>query len=124
MELNLLLNYQKQKMINKKSINKVILIGHVGVSPEGRATKDGVVVVSFSLATHELQGRTEKEYTEWHNIVAWGKTGEFVEQYIKKGQMICVEGSLRTRKWKDKNDINHSITEVFATNVIPLDWKE
>ena len=70
-------------MINKKSINKVILVGHVGNNPDIRFTKEGHLVASFSLATHELK-KEGNEHTEWHNIVAWAKMGEFVEQYIKK----------------------------------------
>ena len=110
-------------MINKKSINRVILIGHIGGAPDIRFTKGGRLVASFSLATHEIK-KDQEEHTEWHNIVAWGKIGEFVEQYIKKGQLVCVEGSLRTRKWVAKDDASHSITEVFANNIIPLEWKE
>ena len=110
-------------MINKKSINKVILVGHVGGSPSMRFTKEGLPVASFSLATHELK-KDETEHTEWHNIVAWSKMGEFVEQYIKKGQLVCVEGALRTRKWGAKDNTTHSTTEIFANNIIPLEWKE
>ena len=77
-------------MINKQSINKVILVGHVGNVPDVRYTKEGRPVSTFSLATHELIKRASseegEEHTEWHNILAWGKIGEFVEQYIKKGQ--------------------------------------
>tara|TARA_B100000029_G_C17084002_1_gene781639 strand:- start:121 stop:453 length:333 start_codon:yes stop_codon:yes gene_type:complete len=110
-------------MINKKSINKVILVGHVGNDPDVRFTQNGRLVASFSLATHEIK-KEASEHTEWHNIVAWAKTGEFVEQYIKKGQLVCVEGAIRTRKWTDKANVVHSITEIFANNVIPLEWKE
>ena len=72
-------------MINKKSINKVILIGHVGNHPEMRYTKEGSPIATFSLATHEFRksvSEDEKEHTEWHNIVAWGNMGEFAEQYV------------------------------------------
>ena len=110
-------------MINKKSINKVILVGHVGKDPGVRFTKEGRLIASFSLATHEIK-KESREHTEWHNIVAWGKMGEFVEQYIKKGQLVCVEGALRTRKWEDKEGGSRSITEVFTSNIIPLEWKE
>ena len=109
-------------MINKKSINKVILIGNVGNLPEVRYTKEGSPVSTFSLATHELK-REEQEHTEWHHIIAWGKVGEFVEEYIKKGQLVCVEGRLRTRKWTSIEGINVSKTEIIANNVVPLDWK-
>lgn len=110
-------------MINKKSINKVILIGHVGNAPEIRYTKEGTPVASFSLATHELQNE-EKEHTEWHNIIVWGKLGGFVEQYIKKGQLVCIEGRLKTRKWTAKEGHGLSKTEIISSNVVPLDWKE
>ncbi len=114
-------------MINKKSINKVILVGHVGGSPETRYTKEGVAVSSFSLATHELKKAPQndnEEHTEWHNILAWGNIGEFVEQYVKKGQLICVEGRLRTSRWTSKEGSALSKTEIIANNIIPLDWKQ
>ena len=110
-------------MINKKSINKVILIGHIGNAPEVRYTKEGTLIASFSLATHELQN-DEKNHTEWHNIIAWGKIGEFVDQYIKKGQLVCIEGRLKTRKWTAKEGHTLSKTEIISTNVVPLDWKK
>ena len=114
-------------MINKQSINKVILVGHVGNVPDVRYTKEGRPVSTFSLATHELLKKAPSEegekHTEWHNILAWGKIGEFVEQYIKKGQLVCVEGKLRTSKWESKEGINLSKTEIIASNVVPLDWK-
>ncbi len=109
-------------MINKKSINKVILIGHVGNLPDVRYTRDGLIVVSFSLATHELQ--SEKEHTEWHNIVALGSLGSFVEERIKKGQLLCVEGRLKTRKWESKDGFSLSKTEILASSVVPLEWKK
>ena len=113
-------------MINKKSINRVILVGHVGNSPETRYTKDGRAVSTFSLATHEFKKNLsgeEEEKTEWHNILAWGTFGEFAEQYIKKGQLVCVEGRLKTSKWLSKEGASLSKTEIVANNITPLDWK-
>ena len=114
-------------MINKKSINRVILVGNVGNSPDVRYTKEGRPVATFSLATHELikhsPSEEGEEHTEWHNILAWGKVGEFVERYIKKGQLICVEGRLKTNKWKSKEGPSLSKTEIIAANIVPLDWK-
>ena len=112
--------------MQKNSLNKVILIGHLGAKPEGRYTKEGKSVVSFSLATNESWNSSSgklKEHTEWHNIVAWGRSGEFVEQYIKKGQLVCVEGRLRTQKWLSKDGHNLSKTEILTNNVVPLDWR-
>ena len=111
------------RVINKKSINKVILVGHVGNSPEVRFSKEGTCFASFSLATHELR-KGDEEHTEWHNILALGKFGEFAENYIKKGQMICVEGKLSTKKWKTKEGSLRNSTEIVANNLIPLDWKD
>ena len=112
-------------MINKKSINKVILIGHVGNTPEVRFSKEGTCFASFSLATHEIRkGKDSEEHTEWHNILALGKFGEFAENYIKKGQLVCVEGRLSTKKWKAKDGAVRNSTEIIANNLIPLDWKD
>ena len=113
-------------MINKKSINKVILVGHVGGRPETRYTKEGRAVSTFSLATHEFKKNLEGsdgEHTEWHSVLAWGKIGEFAEQYIKKGQLISIEGRLRTSKWVSKEGASLSKTEIIASNIVPLDWK-
>ena len=113
-------------MINKKSINKVILVGHVGNSPETRYTKDGRAASTFSLAMHELKKTSsgdDGEKTEWHNILAWGKIGEFAEQYIKKGQLVCVDGRLKTSKWLSKEGVSLSKTEIVASSITPLDWK-
>lgn len=113
-------------MINKKSINKVILVGNVGNVPEVRYTQLGRPVANFSLATHELKKSSQEgalEHTEWHNIVAWDKIGAFVEEYVKVGQLLCVEGRLSTRKWTSKEGIALSKTEIIASSVVPLDWK-
>ena len=109
-------------MINKKNINKVILIGHVGNLPTIRYTKEGVLVASFSLATHEIQN--EIEHTEWHHIVSWGSLGSFVEENIKKGQLLYVEGKLKTRKWETKEGFFLSKTEILTSSVIPLDGRK
>ena len=109
-------------MINKKNINKVILIGHVGNLPSIRYTKKGVLVASFSLATHDTQN--EKEHTEWHHVVSWGALGSFVEENIKKGQLLYVEGKLKTRKWETKDGFFLSKTEILASSVIPLETKK
>ena len=86
-----------------KSVNKIILIGHLGAKPEGRYTPQGVSTASFSIATNETWYDSDKikhEHTEWHNIVCFNKLADFVTQYLDKGQLIYLEGSLRTRVWK------------------------
>lgn len=94
------------------SVNKVILLGHVGVDPEIRYPEQGVVVATFSLATNERKG--EMEITEWHRIVMVGKNAEMAEKYIRKGTMLYVEGKLRTRTWEDKLNIKRSVTEILV----------
>tara|TARA_Y100000768_G_scaffold115710_1_gene85405 strand:+ start:835 stop:1176 length:342 start_codon:yes stop_codon:yes gene_type:complete len=113
-------------MINKKSINKVILVGHVGNLPETRFSKEGSCFSSFSLATHEIRkiNNRDEEHTEWHNVLALGRLGEFADKYIKKGQLISVEGRLRTKKWISKDGVARNMTEIVATSLVPLDWKE
>ena len=113
-------------MINKKSFNRVVLVGHVGSAPETRYTKAGSAVSTFSLATHELKktiSEEEKEHTEWHNILAWGNMGEFAEQYIKRGQLVCIEGRLKTSKWESKEGLSLSKTEIVANSITPLEWR-
>lgn len=124
----MLIQYQKQEVkvyMDKTSLNKVILIGRVGDKPEGRYTSGGKSTSSFSIATNEtwITNDERQEHTEWHNIVAWGKLAEFSSDYLQKGQLICVEGKLRTRTWKDKEDNNRKTTEIVAGNVTPLEWK-
>ena len=113
--------------MQKNSVNKAVLVGYLGASPEGRYTPAGRATVSFSLATNEFWVQPDgeqKTHTEWHNIIAWGKNGEFVEQYIKKGQLLCIEGRLKTQKWLAKEGHPLSKTEIIANNVVPLDWKK
>jgi len=109
--------------MQKKSLNKVILIGHLGARPEGRYTKEGRAVVSFSLATNETWNNGDGkiiEHTEWHNIVAWGKIADFATEYLKKGQLVHVEGVLRSRQWADKDGAPHKIVEIICSNIIAL----
>jgi single-strand DNA-binding protein len=99
------------------SINKVILIGNVGVDPELRYTTNGTPVANFSIATTERwtnrQGEAT-ENTEWHRIVAWGKLGEFCSQYVNKGKQVYIEGRIRTRSWEDREGKKQRTTEVIA----------
>jgi len=86
-------------------INSVTLVGRVGKDPEVRYTQSGQVVANFSLATGESYKNHEGEKvkkTEWHNVVAWGKLAEVIQQYVKKGQLVAIIGKLQTRSWDDK----------------------
>ena len=103
------------------SVNKVILLGHVGRDPEVRYVAQGRPVASFSLATTErgftnANGVQVPERTEWHNIVMWGRHAEVAEKYIRKGTQLYIEGQLRTRMWEDRNAIKHYVTEVYVDN--------
>ena len=112
--------------MQKSSVNKVILVGHIGNKPEGRYTPSGISTVSFSLATNEswIDSENEKqERTEWHNIFAWNKLADFVTEYLQKGQLIYIEGRLQTRTYKDKEDIQRRVTEIVSTAITPLEWK-
>ncbi len=81
--------------MQKSSVNKVILVGHIGNKPEGRYTPSGTSTATFSLATNESwidSEKEKKEHTEWHNIVAWNKLADFTTEYLQKGQLIYIEG--------------------------------
>jgi len=112
--------------MQKSSVNKVILVGHIGNKPEGRYTPSGTSTASFSLATNESwidNEKEKKEHTEWHNIVAWNKLADFATEYLQKGQLIYIEGKLQTRTYKDKDDVQHWKTEVISNVITPLEWK-
>ena len=112
--------------MQKSSVNKVIIVGHIGNKPEGRYTPSGTSTASFSLATNESwidNEKEKKEHTEWHNIVAWNKLADFATEYLQKGQLIYIEGKLQTRTYKDKDDVQHWKTEVISNVITPLEWK-
>ena len=88
-----------------KGVNKVLLLGNVGKDPEIRASQGGMTIASFTLATADRQkdqGGQWTDKTEWHNLVAFGRTAEIVRDYVKKGTQVFVEGKIQTRSWDDK----------------------
>jgi single-strand DNA-binding protein len=100
-------------------INKVILIGNLGKDPELRYTPGGQAVATFSLATTERwndRNGQRQDRTEWHNIVVWGKQAETVNQYLKKGRSVFIEGRITNRSWDDKDGNKRYKTEIVATN--------
>ncbi len=101
-----------------KGINKVILIGHLGQDPETRYTSNGNTVTNLNLATSEIwkdkNTGKNKEKTEWHKVVLFGKLAEIAAEYLHKGSQIYIEGSLKTRKWQDKNGNDRYITEIIV----------
>jgi single-strand DNA-binding protein len=109
------------------SVNKVILVGRLGKDPEIRSTPNGNNVAKFSLATDDRytdKSGEKQERTEWHNIVAWGKLAEICGQYLKKGKLIYIEGSIRTDSWDDKETGQKKYrTEIIANQMQMLDRK-
>ncbi|CAL4324159.1 single-stranded DNA-binding protein [Buchnera aphidicola] len=101
-----------------RGINKVILIGNLGKDPEIRYMSNGNAVTNINLATSETwkdKNTNEiKEKTEWHRIVLFGKLAEISGEYLRKGSQVYIEGSLQTRKWKDKNGIERYTTEIIV----------
>ncbi|MGB7292746.1 MAG: single-stranded DNA-binding protein [Thermodesulfobacteriota bacterium] len=103
-----------------RGINKVILIGNLGRDPELRYTASGQAVANFTIATTESRtnkGGERQDFTEWHRIVAWGRLAEICGEYLSKGRMVYIEGTLRTRSWEDKEGRKRWTTEVLARNM-------
>ena len=110
-----------------RGINKVILIGHVGVDPEVRYMPNGNAVATISIATTESwkdkQSGERQERTEWHRVVCFNRLGEIVGEYTRKGSKVYIEGSLRTRKWQDQQGQDRYTTEIVANDLQMLDSK-
>ena len=107
--------------------NKVQLIGRLGKNPEVKTLDSGKKVSNFSLATNERYKNNKGELvenTEWHNLVAWGKTAEIIEKYVKKGTEIAIEGKLTNRSWEDKNGDKKYATEVLVNEVLLMSQKQ
>lgn len=104
-------------------VNKVILVGRLGKEPEVRNLDNGAIVANFSIATSEsYKDRTtgeKKEVTEWHNIVLWRGLAEIAQKYVHKGDLVYIEGKLRTRSW-EKDGVTRYTTEVVADNMTML----
>ena len=110
-----------------RGVNKVILIGNLGQDPETKSLPSGSAVTNIRVATSETwkdkQTGEKKEATEWHTVVFFDRLAEIAGQYLKKGSKVYVEGSLRTRKWQDKNGNDRYSTEVRANEMQMLDSK-
>lgn len=104
-----------------RGINKVILIGNLGKDPEVRYMPSGAAVANVTLATTEnwkdRQSGENQERTEWHNVVFFNRLAEIAGEYLRKGSQVYVEGSLRTRKWQDKNGQDRYTTEIVASEM-------
>ncbi len=112
--------------MQKGSVNKVVIVGHIGADPETRFTPSGTAVANFNLATNESRKSSEGEYrdhTEWHSCVLFGKRAEFAGEYLKKGQLVYLEGRLQTRSWEDDSGTKKYKTEVVGNEITMLGKK-
>jgi single-strand DNA-binding protein len=108
------------------TINKVILIGRLGKDPEVKYTPSGAPVAKFTLATDEsFKDRTgeQQRHTEWHNIVAWNKLAEICGEYLTKGKLVYIEGSIRSRQWEDQAGNKRTSYEIVARSMQMLGSK-
>lgn len=107
--------------------NKVQLIGNLGVNPEVKAFEGGKKLAKFSLATNEYYKNAKGEKvtdTQWHNLVAWGNSANYIEKYLKKGMEVAIEGKLVNNNYTDKNGVKRYVTEVHVNEVMILKGKE
>jgi single-strand DNA-binding protein len=104
-----------------RGVNKVILVGNLGADPETRAMPSGTTVANLRIATSESwrdkQSGEQQERTEWHRVALFGRLGEIAAEYLKKGSQVYIEGSLRTRKWQDKQGNERYSTEIVANDM-------
>lgn len=121
-------------MVHKKQVimntlkNSVQLIGHLGNDPQVKQLESGRTVANLSMATNDSyknkQGEKVEE-TQWHDLVAWGKTAEIAEKYLKKGSKVAVEGKLTHRSYEDKEGTKRYVTEIVVNELLMLgDRKE
>jgi len=104
-----------------RGINKVILIGNLGADPETRAMPSGTTVANLRVATSESwrdkQTGEQQERTEWHRVAFFGRLAEVAGEYLRKGSQVYIEGSLRTRKWQDKQGNERYSTEIIGNDL-------
>jgi single-strand DNA-binding protein len=108
------------------SINKVILVGHLGEDPELRTLDGGIPVASFPLVTSEFYHKNggRVEHTEWHNIIMWRTKAEVAHKILRKGKLVYIEAKLHTRFFHDKQGIKRYTTEVIAVNFNALGLRD
>ena len=104
-----------------RGVNKVILIGNLGADPETRAMPSGTTVANLRVATSESwrdkQTGEQQERTEWHRVALFGRLAEIAAEYLRKGSQVYIEGSLRTRKWQDKQGNERYSTEIVGNEM-------
>ncbi len=107
----------------QRSLNKVLLLGHLGRDPELRYTAAGKAVATFTVATSlqwKDQSGNDQEKTEWHRVVAWGRLGEICGEYLSKGKQVFIEGRIQTREWEDQDGNKRTTVEIIANDMIML----
>ncbi|MBL0330901.1 MAG: single-stranded DNA-binding protein [Bacteroidetes bacterium] len=107
--------------------NKVQLIGNLGMDPEVKSLDGGKKLAKMSIATNENYKNAKGEKvteTQWHNLIAWGKTAEIIEKFLKKGSEVAVEGKLINRNYTDKEGIKRYVTEIEVSELLMLDSKK
>src|ERR1700678_2350460 len=104
-----------------RGVNKVILVGNLGADPETRAMPSGSTVANLRIATSESwrdkQSGEQQERTEWHRVALFGRLAEVAAEYLRKGSQVYIEGSLRTRKWQDKQGNERYSTEIIGNEM-------
>ena len=121
-----------RKRVKKKSImnslrNRVQLIGNLGMNPQVRILESGSKLAKFTLATNETYTNANGEKvteTEWHQVVAWNKTADLIENYLQKGREVALEGKLVTRSWEDEKGVKNYTTEVVCSEVLFLGGRD
>ncbi len=106
-----------------EGLNRVTLIGNLGVDPELKYTQNGQAVLRLRLATSESyvnRAGERQQRTEWHTCIVWGKRGEALNNILSKGRPICVEGRIQYRQWEDKDGNKRNSTEIVANNIVLL----
>lgn len=105
------------------SVNRVVLVGRIGRTPEMRYTPEGQAVTRFSLATDRLGRAGGQSETDWHQVVCFGKVAEFAGEHLDRGRLVCVVGRITYRSWEGRNGQTHRVTEIIASEVEALDRK-
>jgi single-strand DNA-binding protein len=106
--------------MSKGTVNKVILIGRAGKDPEMKYAPSGTAIANFTMATNERTKDKDgnfTDHTDWHRVVAFGRTAEVAGEYLTKGKLVYVEGRIQTRSWEDQNGQKRYTTEVVCNNM-------
>ncbi|HSW40298.1 MAG TPA: single-stranded DNA-binding protein [Acidobacteriota bacterium] len=106
------------------TVNKVLLVGRLGHDPQERTTSEGTRVSVFSLATDAFHGANSEKTTEWHRVVAFGKSADLCNHHLKKGSLVCIEGSIQTRRLEKSTGEKQYFTDIIAARVTFLGTKQ